>query len=162
MGRLASAMNEPSLRSTVKPGLRANRRAPDLGFRNLSSPECAGPGFAARRAAASVALLNRWRGMLGRVKGRRSSGSISKSASIKISTVSSLEIDLDTNGRVAEVNLVASLVPTSNYSGDCDDRPSPKFCRRYRHDRVVPGASRKRCMKTRSSQRPNLWPTSLK
>ena len=36
------------------------------------------------------------------------------------------------------------------------------FSRRLSHNRVVPGASRKRCMKTRSSQRPNLCPTSLK
>jgi hypothetical protein len=37
-----------------------------------------------------VASLNRWRGMLIRAKRRRSSGSISKSVSMKISTVSSL------------------------------------------------------------------------
>jgi hypothetical protein len=30
------------------------------------------------------------------------------------------------------------------------------------HDRMVSGGSRKRCMKTRSSQRPTLCPTSLK
>jgi hypothetical protein len=33
---------------------------------------------------------------------------------------------------------------------------------RNRHYRVVPRASRKRCINTRSSQRPNLCPTSLK
>src|SRR5215470_5634431 len=47
--------------------------------------------FAPRRAAAAVASLNRWRGMLRRAKRRRSSGSVSKSASTKISTISSLE-----------------------------------------------------------------------
>jgi hypothetical protein len=44
----------------------------------------------ARRAAAAVASLKRWRGMLRRAKRRRVSGSVSKSASMKISTVSSL------------------------------------------------------------------------
>ena len=48
-------------------------------------------GFAARRAAAPVAPLNWWRGMLRMAKRRRSSGSVWKSASMKISTVSSLE-----------------------------------------------------------------------
>ena len=52
--------------------------------------EDAGRGFAARRAAAAVASLNRWRGMLTRAKRRRFSGSISESASMKNSTVSSL------------------------------------------------------------------------
>jgi hypothetical protein len=52
--------------------------------------EDAGRRFAARRAAEAVASLNRWRGMLRRAKRRRFSGSVSKSASMKISTVSSL------------------------------------------------------------------------
>jgi hypothetical protein len=42
------------------------------------------------RATAAVASLNRWRGMLRMAKRRRFSGSVSKSASMKISTVSSL------------------------------------------------------------------------
>jgi hypothetical protein len=46
--------------------------------------------FAARRAVAAVASLNRWRGMLRSAKRRRSSGIVLKSASTKISTVSSL------------------------------------------------------------------------
>ena len=52
--------------------------------------EDAGRGFVPRRVAAAVASLNRWRGMLRRAKRRRSSGNVSKSASMKISTVSSL------------------------------------------------------------------------
>jgi hypothetical protein len=40
---------------------------------------------------APVASLNWWRGMLRMAKRRRSSGSVSESASMKISTVSSLE-----------------------------------------------------------------------
>jgi tetratricopeptide (TPR) repeat protein len=44
-----------------------------------------------RCAAAPAALLNWWRGMLSIAKRRRSSGSVSKSAPIIISTVSSLE-----------------------------------------------------------------------
>jgi hypothetical protein len=45
--------------------------------------EDAGRGFVARRAAAVVASLNKWRGTLRRAKRRRSSGSVSKSASMK-------------------------------------------------------------------------------
>jgi hypothetical protein len=45
----------------------------------------------ARRAAAAVASLKRWRGTLSRAKRRRSSGRVCESASMKISTVSSLE-----------------------------------------------------------------------
>ena len=47
-------------------------------------------GFATRRAAFPDALLNWCRGMLTMIKRRRSWGSVSKSASTKISTVSSL------------------------------------------------------------------------
>jgi hypothetical protein len=67
-----------------------------------------------RRVAAAVASLNRWRGMLRRAKRRRSSGNVSKSASMKISTVSSLGTNLDTNRRVAEIDLVSSSVRSSN------------------------------------------------
>jgi hypothetical protein len=67
-----------------------------------------------RRAAVAVASLNRWRETLTRAKRRRSSGSVSKSASMKISTVSSLGINLDTNRRVAEIDLVSSSVRSSN------------------------------------------------
>src|SRR5260370_34705689 len=58
--------------------------------RNYSSRRGCKRGFVARRATAAVASLNRWRGMLRMAKRRRSSGSMSKSASMKISTVSSL------------------------------------------------------------------------
>ena len=61
-----------------------------LGGEISNHVEDAGRGFVARRAAAAVASLKRWRGMLSRAKRRRSSGSVSKSASMKISTVSSL------------------------------------------------------------------------
>jgi len=112
----------------------------------------------ARRAAAAGASLNRWRGMFRRAKRRRSSGIVSKSASMKISTVSSM--NPDTNRCVAKVYLVASSVLSSNDGvGHCG-----LFVRdrRQYHGRMVPEGSRKRCMKTRSSQRPNLCPTSLK
>jgi hypothetical protein len=46
--------------------------------------------LAARRAASPVASLKRWRGMLSIAKRRRSSACVSKSASMNISTVSSL------------------------------------------------------------------------
>jgi hypothetical protein len=49
-------------------------------------------GFAARRAVAAVASAKRWRGRLRRANRRRFSGSISESASMKISTVSSLPL----------------------------------------------------------------------
>jgi hypothetical protein len=52
--------------------------------------------------------------MLRRAKRRRSSGNVSKSASMKISTVSSLGTNLDTNRRVAEIDLVSSSVRSSN------------------------------------------------
>jgi hypothetical protein len=76
--------------------------------------EGAGQGFAARRAAAAVTSLNRWRGMLRSAKRRRSSGIVSKSASMKISTVFIAGINLDTNGRIAEIDLVSSSVLSSN------------------------------------------------
>ena len=56
-----------------------------LGAELSQSVEGAGRGLVARRAAAAVASLNRWRGMLTRTKRRRRSRSVSKSASMKIS-----------------------------------------------------------------------------
>ena len=61
------------------------------GQESAGLPNYRSEDFAARRAAAAVASLNRWRGMLRRAKRRRCSETVSKSASIKISTVSSLE-----------------------------------------------------------------------
>src|SRR5689334_14449163 len=58
--------------------------------RNYSLGRGCRRGFVARRAAAAVASLNRWRGMLKSAKRRRFSGSMSKFASMQISTVSSL------------------------------------------------------------------------
>jgi hypothetical protein len=61
-------------------------------------------GLVACRAGAAVVSLNRWRRTLRRAK------RISKSASMKISTVSFAGINRDTNGRVGKVHLVASTV----------------------------------------------------
>ena len=141
-----------------------------------------------------------YRDDFGRSKRRLSSGSVSKSASMKISTVSSLEWISTRTGaspkstswrrpfsrRIIAWGISASLSAISgNINGDdgkwykarrgsCHqedgsphlrpgtERHTPTSSRRCCHDRMVPGGSRKRCMKTRSSQRPNLWPTSLK
>jgi hypothetical protein len=43
-----------------------------------------------------------------------------------------------------------------------DAHPALAISRHGDHYRMLPGGSRNRCMKTRSSQRPNLCPTSLK
>ena len=99
--------------------------------RNYSSRRGCRRGFVARRAAAAVASLNRWRGMFRRAKCRRSSGSASKSASIKISTVSSLYPCGD-GGRIAKVNLVASSVLASN-DGVGHYRPAFSDRRRLRN-----------------------------
>jgi hypothetical protein len=60
-----------------------------------------------------------------------------------------------TGGRLSERPLILDRAAGSEIS---QRRISPHGG----HDRMVPGGSRKRCMKTRSSQRPNLCPTSVK
>ena len=68
----------------------ANHKAACYRMEGTSRHSC-NRGLARRRAAAPVASLNWWRGMFRMAKRRRSSGSVSESASIKVSTVSSLE-----------------------------------------------------------------------
>jgi hypothetical protein len=64
-------------------------------------------------AAAPVAWLNWWRGMLRMAKRRRPSGSVSKSADENLDRLFT-GMNLDTNRRIAKVNLVASSVLSSN------------------------------------------------
>jgi hypothetical protein len=135
-GRSASGMDERPRRLTAVSSLsriRGNRKP--RGLESAHGPDIArhvenlGPSFVARRAAAAVASLNRWRGMLRSAKRRRLSGSMSESASMKISTVSSLA-DLDTNRRVAKVDLVPSSV-CSSYDGVGHYRLAFRGRRRY-------------------------------
>src|ERR1700752_4094178 len=76
--------------------------------------EGAGRGFPARRAAAAVASLNRWRGMLRSAKRRRSSGIVSKFRLDENLDGLFAGINLDTNRRVAEIDLMPSSIRSSN------------------------------------------------
>jgi hypothetical protein len=76
--------------------------------------EGAGRGFAARRAAAAVTSLNRWRGDVE----KREAPTFFRHC-IEIRLDENLDglfagINLDTNGRIAEIDLVSSSVLSSN------------------------------------------------